>query len=591
MHASQTRAHPAWQRFRRLPLLLLLLVLPVSGAFSSSIPQTPYADIASAGPLTHVYLGDEQSAQVAYTGDASLEFFPPSTIPGDAGTFLVVNDTLYAPDFANHGSTATGNLGIYTSFTPVSQSVVLGAGTAIDPYRVTTVVDAGATGVRLAATDFYVVGQESYRTDVVITNTTGSAVDVVLYRAADCYLAGSDSGYGAVDPATGAVMCAANANNTPPGRIEQWLPISAGANYYEAQFNELWSWIATHQPFPDTCRCNEFIDNGAGLSWSLTVPANGQATRSHFTTFSPMGYVPLTIQKTADAAQSAPGAANGYTISISNTNPISIAVDSIVDTLPAGFTYTLGSTTGVTTTDPSIAGQDLTWTGPFTVANASTISLHFGVTVAGTPSTYYNNARADAGIYVVNPTGDTAPITVTAPLDIWHFHGYTLRGGPSDSCTITPLPASCTPMPGVQVELYVRNEGQPWPATPKRVTVSDASGFYYLVDVEFDYYRVVEVDPAGYVSTGAWAAAPGAVIDANTVEYNNPPRGVHQSRFWDDVPTPTPTPTDTPTPTPTPTPTETPTPTPTPTATPTDTPTPTPTPLPEIHLWLPFVSK
>jgi hypothetical protein len=44
-------------------------------------------------------------------------------------------------------------------------------------------------------------------------------------------------------------------------RIEQWLPISAGANYYEAQYNEVWSWIATHQPFSDTCRCSEFIPN------------------------------------------------------------------------------------------------------------------------------------------------------------------------------------------------------------------------------------------------------------------------------------------------------------------------------------------
>lgn len=581
MFASRSRTMMFWRPLRRLPLLLLLLALPVSGALSSSIPQTPYADIASAGPLTHVYLGDEQSAQVAHTGDVDLEFYPPAVIPGDAGTFLVVNDALYAPDFANHGGTATGGIGVYTPFTPVSQSAVLGSGTALDPYRVTTVVDAGTTGLRLAATDFYVVGQESYRTDVVITNTTGSAVNALLYRAADCYLAGSDYGYGGVDPVTGAVMCAANPNNTPPGRIEQWLPISAGANYYEASYSQVWSWIGSHQPFPDTCRCNDLIDNGAGLSWNLAIPAHGQVTRSHYTTFSPLGYVPLTTQKTADAAQSAPGAGNGYTISIHNTNSISVVVDSIIDTLPAGFTYTPGSTTGVTTADPTVAGQDLTWTGPFTVPNASSITLHFNVTVATTPGLYYNNVRASAGAFVVNPTGNTAPIMVGAPSDVWHFHGYTLQGSPSSACTVTPLPASCTPMPGVTVELYVRNEGQPWPTTPKRVTVSDASGFFYLVDVKFDYYRVVEVDPAGYVSTGAWAAAPGAVIDANTIEYNNPPAGVYQSRFWDDIPTPTPT--DTPTPTPTFTPT--------PTPIPTDTPTPTPTPQPEFHVWLPLILK
>jgi hypothetical protein len=141
------------------------------------------------------------------------------------------------------------------------------------------------------------------------------------------------------------------------------------------------------------------------------------------------------------------------------------------------------------------------------------------------------------------------------------------------------------------VQLFVRNEGQPWPATPKRVRVSDGSGFYHFTEVEFDYYRIVEIDPAGYASTGAWAGAPGTVIDANTIEYNNPPTGVHQSRFWDDIPTPTPTATLTPTPTSTPTPTATPTPTSTPTPTATPTPTSTPTPLPEFNLWLPYLVK
>jgi len=54
-------------------------------------------------------------------------------------------------------------------------------------------------------TDSYVVGQESYRTDVKVTNTGSGAHDLILYRAADCYLQNSDTGFGRVDTSTGAV--------------------------------------------------------------------------------------------------------------------------------------------------------------------------------------------------------------------------------------------------------------------------------------------------------------------------------------------------------------------------------------------------
>src|ERR1700732_1853922 len=46
---------------------------------------TPFADIASAGPLTHVWLGNELSCQVQHVTDGTVhEFFPQDTIPGDS---------------------------------------------------------------------------------------------------------------------------------------------------------------------------------------------------------------------------------------------------------------------------------------------------------------------------------------------------------------------------------------------------------------------------------------------------------------------------------------------------------------------------
>jgi len=395
----------------------LLAATAPGGAFAA----TPFKDIASAGPLTHVYLGDELSCQVAHTADTFLEFYPPFTIPGDCGTFVAVGASLYAPNFTAHGATATGGLGSYTAFTPVSQSNVTGTGTAVDPFRVVTVADVGLTGLRIRQTDSYVVGDEAYRTEVTISNSGGSAVSGVLYRAGDCFLGGSDFGFGFTEVFGNrkAVGCSVNANNSPPGRIEEWVPITGGDNFYQAFYSSVWSWIGTKVTFPDTCACTVFQDNGGGISWVFTVAAGGSLTFSHVTTFSPTGREALATSKTADSPTSPAGSQDGYTITISNPNPNAVTLNSITDTLPAGFSYVAGSTTGVTTSDPSVSGQSLTWGGPFTVPANGSVSLHFLVTVASTPGTYFNEAGGDAANgYTVLTTGPTAPITVTAKADL-----------------------------------------------------------------------------------------------------------------------------------------------------------------------------
>ena len=80
--------------------------------------------------------------------------------------------------------------------------------------------------------------------------------------------------------------------------------------------------------------------------------------------------------------------------------------------MPAGFTYTPGSSTGATTADPTVAANTLTWAGPIAVPPVGTAVLHFGVTVSSTAGTYTNQATADAGADTVVATGPTAPITV-----------------------------------------------------------------------------------------------------------------------------------------------------------------------------------
>jgi hypothetical protein len=274
---------------KRSLVLLGTLVLSLSTAVSSAGAAVPFVDIgAPSGPLTRVATGNDLSCQTQHTGDTSLEFFPPAATPGDCGTFLAAGGVLFTPDFGNHDHSAT-SFGSATPFTGAGQSARTGTGSASNPFKVVTNATAGSTGLALAQTDTYISGQESYRTDVKVTNGGGSPQAITLYRAGDCYLQNSDTGFGFTG-ANGAVGCSATANNTPPGRIEEWVPITAGANFLEARYGDIWSAISAQTPFGNACsRCTENLDNGAGISWSVTL-APGQATTfSHYTTFSPTG--------------------------------------------------------------------------------------------------------------------------------------------------------------------------------------------------------------------------------------------------------------------------------------------------------------
>ena len=71
--------------------------------------------------------------------------------------------------------------------------------------------------------------------------------------------------------------------------------------------------------------------------------------------------------------------------------------------------------TGATTANPTVNGQDLTWSGPFSVPGNGSVTLHFDVNVASTPGDYFNNATADAGSTTVVATGPTARSHVTSP--------------------------------------------------------------------------------------------------------------------------------------------------------------------------------
>ncbi len=213
---------------------------------------------------------------------------------------------------------------------------------------------------------------------------------------------------------------------------------------------------------------------GQTLTWngSWTLPANGtltlnfqsaasstDGTYNNNASFSATGYpdtttgptAPVTvfhlnIAKTAASASVIAGGTASYTITMTNPSSASIPVTSVTDTLPAGFSYNAGTTTGMTTANPAVAGQALTWNGSWTLpANGGTLTLNFSATASGTDGTYNNNASFTPTGYPVQSTGDTAPVTVfhlgisetVAPGEVAHAGTvtYTItlsNTGPSD---------------------------------------------------------------------------------------------------------------------------------------------------------------
>lgn len=252
--------------------MLALVAAPAAFAGQQTITNP-------AGPLTKIYLNDRLGCQVDQAGEPSSEFYG-GTNPGACGTFIASpaggGATIYGPNVPAGNPT--------TAFTPVSQTAVKGSGTGDDPYVVTTVADVGATGLRITQVDSYIVGEQSYATQIRVQNRGASSKAAILYHAGDCKLEGSDAGYGAYDAGTGGVFCSVSAGNSPRGRALGFIPRSTGSHYVEAEYGSVWDGIDGSN-FPDTCDCGTLQDNGAGLSWPITVPAGQGLTRS-LTTFS-----------------------------------------------------------------------------------------------------------------------------------------------------------------------------------------------------------------------------------------------------------------------------------------------------------------
>lgn len=146
----------------------------------------------------------------------------------------------------------------------------------------------------------------------------------------------------------------------------------------------------------------EGIDTMVGVGTNNWLPIGGENTT-------------VAGAKSAAPASTASGGTITYSLTVTNSGPYDASVDRIVDTLPEGFAYVPGSSSGLTTDDPEVDGQVLTWSD-LSVASASSQALQFQVTAGTTTGTFYNRFTIQGGNFPEFISDDTAPVTVTAPL-------------------------------------------------------------------------------------------------------------------------------------------------------------------------------
>jgi hypothetical protein len=219
--------------------------------------------ITSNGPLTSIAIGNDLSCQVDHEGNGAGGEFYEGASPLDpntsCGTLLAVGDTTFGR--------------FYEDFTPVSQSDVVGRGTKERPFKVTTVVDVGDTGLRIIQTDSYVVGNNFYTTKITVKNRGTSRQDVVLYHYGDCYLNLTDENTRGkvVQSSLGRAPACESTDPNAPGQISL-LPRSGGYKYQAGDLDATFAAFDNQVPYGNTCDdCPNEVDSGVGLSWELSI--------------------------------------------------------------------------------------------------------------------------------------------------------------------------------------------------------------------------------------------------------------------------------------------------------------------------------
>ena len=234
-------------------------------------------EITSDGPITRINIDNELQNDVDYK---DVE----QTYPDESATHLAVDDTTFG---------ARGDI----SFTPVSQKSVTGSGTQKDPFEIVTKAAAGDTGLILTQTDTYVEGKRWYQTNIKVSNKGAEAVEATLYRYVDCEVGVpeqddpnggiDDGGFAKAYPKTDSASCIEAVGTEEPGNNLLGLrPLSKGNRYQQGERRSVSETdgvienVEQQRSFSNTVDKDYVDDTAVGLSWRITVPADGSVTAS-----------------------------------------------------------------------------------------------------------------------------------------------------------------------------------------------------------------------------------------------------------------------------------------------------------------------
>lgn len=110
----------------------------------------------------------------------------------------------------------------------------------------------------------------------------------------------------------------------------------------------------------------------------------------------------LTVNKVVSPTTADPGVETTFTyiITITNNKVITEYIKQILDEMPSSFSYVTGSSKGVTTDDPNVQGQTLTWGFNPRIPINPGESKHqvFQATATLNSGTYYNYVRVQCGL-------------------------------------------------------------------------------------------------------------------------------------------------------------------------------------------------
>jgi len=378
-------------------LLSLGLLAFASGAYAKEarapahITAAPQVTVINGAPL-QIHVGDDSSFQVFNSQvPGSGQIYPSgATDTADMGWFVRTADTLYAPNFGEHPSgTATGSIGTYTAFTPVSLSGVSGAGTTASPFQVAVSGTLGASGISANMQVQYVNGQ-NYFTKTLTLSNSGAAQSVKVFLGADIYLAASDAGVPFREPTSGSP--GGQDCGSPPTYTILLIPQSAPDAYSARSYGTVWGEIGAAQL--DNITDTGCEDNGAALQWNRTLPAGGTTVIQAATSF---GEIPSITQFNVSAVNPNNGAVG------TNVNVTITGVGFI-----AGTTFDFGA--GVAVTQLTIV--DVNTATATLVIDANAIPGPRNVTGtqngAGSLTSTLVNGFTVTGGGVVNPPGPIA---------------------------------------------------------------------------------------------------------------------------------------------------------------------------------------